>query len=277
MLQTKLLSSRLKSLATLPIRKVKSLQQERSLKSRYSYYAGLADYVDNAVATIRNMEANSMFDLDYLEHVFIPQLGLNNEILCEQPPELSPHFGKGLHIWQYPNQLAPYLMHLTNIAKDITIYCEIGCRWGGMFILTSEWLQRSGAKLHQCIAIDPVMETPFITRYKQISKVPVTYVNAFSTDQTTMDYLQKQQPDCVFIDGDHSLRGVMHDYSLVRGFANVIIHHDIASTACPDTTQFWQYLKKTEDNFDKVEFVDQYPSVSSNYLGIGVMKRKIRD
>lgn len=42
---------------------------------------------------------------------------------------------------------------------------EIGCRWGGMFILITEWLRNSGADLKTVIALDPIAPTPFISAY----------------------------------------------------------------------------------------------------------------
>jgi hypothetical protein len=84
------------------------------------------------------------------------------------------------------------------------------------------------------------------------------------------------RPDFVFIDGDHSLRGALADHLLVREHARIIVHHDICSDACPDTTFLWEALKRLESHeFDFVEFVNQYPSVTGQFLGIGAMKRKV--
>ena len=62
----------------------------------------------------------------------------------------------------------------------------------------------------------------------------------------------------------------------MRDFARYIVHHDIASpNNCPDTTQLWTSLKKSEGtHFESAEFTDQYESVPISYLGIGVLKRR---
>ena len=65
----------------------------------------------------------------------LPTFGMNDEILNEMPAEFSEHFGKGVKFWQYPNQFAPYLKHLSTLKIDS--YLEVGCRWGGTFILTT--------------------------------------------------------------------------------------------------------------------------------------------
>ena len=85
------------------------------------------------------------------------------------------------------------------------------------------------------------------------------------------------KPDFVFVDGDHTLRGALADHLMVREHARIIVHHDIHSEACPDTTLLWQALEKLErDNFELSAFVEQYPSVGGAFLGIGVMKYKMR-
>jgi hypothetical protein len=71
------------------------------------------------------------------------------------------------------------------------------------------------------------------------------------------------------------LRGAFADHILVRKHARIVVHHDVCSQACPDTTFLWEALKKLEaHDFDVFEFVSQYPSVKGNLLGIGAMKRK---
>lgn len=244
------------------------------MTDRYHHYESNIDCVDSCLEIIANLDKKLCFDAQYLEHEFIPKLGLNNEGLNEQPTELEPYFGKGLHLWQYPSQLAKVLVWLAYNAHATRQYLEIGSRWGGTFILVSEWLKKIGAPLDISISIDPIQEPPFIRRYREISNRPVHYMKALSTSVEFSNFLNSSRPDCVFIDGDHSMRGVMSDHIKVRNFANIILHHDVSSQSCPDTTLFWQYLKNAEDDFDAFEFVDQYPSVAGRFLGFGILKRK---
>jgi hypothetical protein len=242
---------------------------------RYQYYQDLVPAVARAQELIRTLPTSRVFDRAYLEHELIPQLGLNNEQLHEQPRALAPHFGTGLHLWQYPNQLAGYLVWMARHAADVSSYMEIGCRWGGTFIVVCEWLRRIGADLRLAVAVDPVPETPFLAHYRaEVADFPVLYRQELSTDQSFIDFCHVARPDFVFVDGDHSMKGVMHDHALVRNFANIIVHHDIVSTACPDTTLFWRYLVGTEDRFTAWAFTDQYPEVGAPYLGLGALKRK---
>lgn len=240
---------------------------------KYQHYETLVGEVENTIAKIRALPLARCYDTQYLEHEFIPSLGLNNESLEQQPAELGPYFGKGLHLWQYPSQLAHYLVWLAHSARDISTYSEIGCRWGGTFILVNEWLKKIGAPLEFSLAVDPIDPTPFVKKYIEISSTPVHYIKNFSTSQEVIDYMSMLKPEMVFIDGDHTLQGVMFDHLLVRKTASIIVHHDIASQACPGTSVFWSYVKQAESDFYAWEFTQQYASVSGNFLGIGALKR----
>ena len=136
------------------------------------------------------MDQKLCFDVKFLENELIPSIGLNNENLNEQPAELAKFFGKGLHLWQYPSQLAKYLVWIANNANSIKNYTEIGCRWGGTFILINEWLKKIGAPIESSIAIDPIEATPFIKRYIEICDTPVVYLQNFSTSPEVVDYLK---------------------------------------------------------------------------------------
>lgn len=240
---------------------------------KYQHYSTLVGAVEETIAKIRELPLSRCYDTRFLEKEFIPGLGLNNEYLDQQPAELADYFGKGLHLWQYPSQLARYLVWLSHSAKGIRNFTEIGCRWGGTFILVNEWLKKIGAPLEFSLAIDPIEPTPFVKKYIELSSTPVHYIQERSTSQEVIDYISILRPDMVFIDGDHSLQGVMFDHLLVRKTAKIIVHHDVASQACPGTSVFWSYAKQAESDFSSFEFTQQYDFVAGNFLGIGVLKR----
>lgn len=244
-------------------------------EENYQYYDSIIYTVEQAIDIIQKVKYTDCFNQFYLEHELIPQLGLNNECLSEQPKELAKYFGKGLHLWQYPNQLSHYLVWLAYNAKHINSYLEIGCRWGGTFILTVEWLKKIGAPLKFAIAVDPITPTPFITKYIELSKdIPITYLQMYSNSEEFIQYYNYVLPEFVFIDGDHSLQGVMSNHLIARKTAKIIAHHDIKSNSCPATTVFWEYVKQAEDSFVYAEFIKQYKSVEGSFLGIGVLKKK---
>lgn len=226
---------------------------------------------------MESVPEDKLRDVQFLERELIPSLGLNNENLWEQPVELSKFFGTGLHIFQYPNQFARYLTWLAEHAVNSQTYVEIGSRWGGTFVVTCEWLRRIGAPLQTAIAIDPIGETPMINMYGQHlcrCNIDYRFVKDFSTSHTVQSLFKECNPDFVLIDGDHSMQGALSDHMLARATAKIIVHHDIASDACPDTTALWYALKNLEAaSFTASEFTDQYPSVNGSFLGIGTLKR----
>jgi len=94
----------------------------------------------------------------------IPSFGLNNESLEEQPTTLSEYYGKGLRIWQYPIQLAPFMMWLKDIKVNSSL--EIGSRWGGNFIVISQILKNNNPdiKLYAC---DIMPESSNLYQFRQ--------------------------------------------------------------------------------------------------------------
>ena len=154
-----------------------------------------------------------------------------------------------------------------------------------MFILISEWARKNGGELRSVTAVDPIELTPFISTYFDLLReqatsglpaIEATYIQEFSTSPAVQGAIERTRPDFVFIDGDHRLMGALFDHMLVRRYANIIVHHDIYSQACPDTTFLWSSLKELEaKEFEFAEFVNQYTSVKGHFLGIGAMKRKM--
>jgi hypothetical protein len=252
--------------------------------ARRRRFEGLRDSVPRTIQMIRSLDRSQCLDRRFLELELIPAMGLNDEMLPEQPPELSPAYGKGLHIWQYPKQLAGYLAWLVDVAPGTRAYMEIGSRWGGMFILIAEWLRHNGASLTNAIAVDPIAPTPFIQAYhhflmkeQQVGGTPpeLMYLQAFSTSAGVNQVVNRIKPDFVFVDGDHRLAGAMADHMMARRHARVVVHHDIHSQACPETTFLWSALKTLEAPvFEAFEFIGQYDSVPGRFLGIGALRRR---
>jgi cephalosporin hydroxylase len=261
----------------------RQLQQRKYEDQRRAMFEHLRHNVTSVVQTIASLTPNQCRDVSFLEHQFIPSLGLNDEKLDEQPAELTQYFGKGLHVWQYPNQLARYLNWLSANSANVKSYMEIGCRWGGMVILVAEWLRKNGARLEYVVAVDPIEQTPLIDEYFKLlqserssgkSQVRTKYLQEYSTSGAVAKVVEEVRPDFVFVDGDHSLKVALADHMLARKYAKIVVHHDISSDAC-DTAFLWAALKSMESaEFEMAEFTDQYESVAGYFFGIGVMKRR---
>lgn len=198
--------------------------------------------------------------------IFLPTLGMNNEHLNEIPPELHKYCGYGLKFWQYPNQLSKFLKYLYN--KKINTYLEIGCRWGGTFIIINEILKQTNPNLtsYACDLIEP---SELINLYTSISDMH--YVQGDSKNRKNLLSKIPSQIDFIFIDGDHYGDGPEIDYQTALQLnPKYIMFHDISSNVCPDVVNIWNKVKNQHKAY--FEFTEQYSSVNGSYLGIGVIE-----
>lgn len=225
------------------------------------------------VRHIQDADINDIKDQKFIENLILT-LGLNTEILDEQPDIVKNNTG-GLLIWQYPNQFSKYLYFLSTVMKDkkIDSYMEIGCRWGGTFVLTVEYIKRF-FPIHKAVGID-IFESP-LKHYTQVNE-NCEFLQMNSTSDDFSRYMHNNFFDMIFIDGDHSYEGVKNDFNMTKNHGNIFVFHDMVSDACPGVVQFWNELLK-DDSFTFYEFTDQYEDVTARtgrkYLGIGVAVRK---
>jgi cephalosporin hydroxylase len=220
---------------------------------------------------IKQSELIQLRDNAYVEDLIV-RLGFNTEILHEQPDIVKKN-GGGLLIWQYPNQFSKYLCQLQQY--QITSYIEIGCRWGGTFVLTTEYLKRFNT-VTKSVAVD-IIDSPVFEYCKRQSNTQFLKMN--SQDNDFKNYIQNNRFDLIFIDGDHSYNGVKSDYELTMNSGNIYVFHDIVNAACPGVVQFWNELKiKEAFKYDFFEFTEQYNDVwqqtGQTFLGIGVAVKK---
>ena len=222
------------------------------------------DYMTIAMHTLRNLDIDKTSP-EELEEI-LPYFGMNGENLSEMPFELSPYFGKGIKFWQYPNQFSKYLKKLSTF--EINSYLEVGCRWGGTFIITSEILKRKN-KDFKSIACDLLPASDILQKYGSEYN-PFTYISGNSLD-LNRDVINTDI-DMILIDGDHSYNGVKKDFENCLQFnPKYVSFHDITNDACEGTVRFWNEIKT---QYKHHEFTDQYDSVNGTYLGIGLIELK---
>ena len=220
---------------------------------------------------IKESSLDCLQDNNYLENLIV-KLGFNNEILREQPKIVRDN-GGGLLIWQYPNQFSKYLCLLNK--QKIASYIEIGCRWGGTFVLTTEYLKLFN-NINKSVAVD-IIDSPVLNYCILNNETQFIKLNSQSAE--FINYMKNNYFDLLFIDGDHSYNGVKNDYEICKNSGRIFVFHDIVSDACPGVVQFWNELKNTEsDQYDFFEFTEQYSDVWTNtrqqFLGIGVAIKK---
>ena len=223
------------------------------------------------VNIIKDSEIDALKSNIYLEKLIL-DLGTNVE-KPEEQPEIVNKNGGGLYIWQYPNQFSKYLLQLNTY--NIESYMEIGCRWGGTFILTTEFLLKTNS-LKNSLAVD-IIESP-VKRYCDANDHS-NFIMLNSSSDEFKEMMNDKWFDVIFIDGDHSYNGVSNDYNICKNKSNIFVFHDIVSDACQGVVRFWNELKENEnENFNFYEFTEQYDDVFKNtnksYLGIGLAVRK---
>ena len=150
------------------IKKTTDKNQDKPENEKRELFTKLVSNVDMFVEEFRSIPDDFLYNEMYMEKFIIEKIGLNNENLWEQPPELSRYYGSGLFIWQNPKQFSKYIIWLLKNAQKITSYLEIGCRWGGTFIVVCEVLRRVNKNFRWTIAADIIEKTPFFERYMKI-------------------------------------------------------------------------------------------------------------
>jgi cephalosporin hydroxylase len=220
---------------------------------------------------IKESKLEDLQNSNYLEDLII-KLGFNTEILREQPKIVKDN-GGGLLIWQYPNQFSKYLCLLRE--QNIKSYIEIGCRWGGTFVLTNEYLKMFNS-INKSVAID-IIDSPVVNYC--ISNNETQFIKINSQSKEFINYINNNYFDLIFIDGDHSYTGVKNDYEISKNSGKIFVFHDIINGVCPGVVQFWNELKNNEKNaYNFFEFTEQYEDVWNDtrqkFLGIGVAIKK---
>jgi hypothetical protein len=226
--------------------------------------------VNGAIRMIRNASVRDLRNEAFLREEFLLALGLNGEIIDEFPQQLYPWCGRGIRSWQYPIQFASYLTYLSG--KKIKSYIEIGCRFGGTFIIVVEYLRRF-SDVDLAVALD--IENFDVMKAYATQTIGIEYKVANSRDPEIISYIGSRQWDLAFIDGDHSFQGCFSDLLAVKDHARITGLHDIASSVCPGVVQTWQGIRNVVPRDRIFESVDQYRDVrdrtKKTFLGIGLV------
>jgi hypothetical protein len=221
-------------------------------------------------ALLRTARREQLGDANWLAGL-IGELGLNDEALDEYPEHLHPQCGQGLRIWQYPNQLAPYLVDLAGLR--IASYLELGVRHGGTFVATVEYLNRFHP-LASAVAVD-VIPCPSLAEYARDNpRAELWQVDTRSAELARR--LDEHGPfDLALVDSLHEEEHCRGDFLTLRERARIIAFHDVTSDRYPGVGRVWSEVKAGGDHACR-EYVAQYQGVAGRCMGLGVAVRTDR-
>lgn len=223
------------------------------------------------VAPLRRIESEPLERLTnpaFLSAELLPAMGLNGASPELFPRELQPFLDRGVQHFQLPIQFGPYLAEVAR--RDVRSYLEIGVEHGGTFAITVEILRRFGP-LARAVAVDLGPRPLVLSKW---TRPEVSFVAADSQRASFRRRLRRLAPlDLVLIDGDHAADAFRHDFDSVRPSAPLIAVHDICEPNFP-VGEVWRELRREhEEEFEFLEFVDQYPGMPQRF-GIGLAVRR---
>lgn len=161
---------------------------------------------------IRSATKKNLGDADWLEGA-IKEIGSSTA--------RTAHDYEGCGAWQWPTEMAPYLVALSKL--KVRSYAEIGIWHGGGFAITVEYLKRFG--LQVALGIDMHLRESAIS-YAHDTPGTVL-IQAESNEDVARYAVETLRPDLVFIDADHSYATAKHDWELARSAARHVAFHDI--------------------------------------------------
>ena len=220
------------------------------------------------IEEIRCYSSEDLMDVKSVEKLLL-KLGTNDEILTEIPVEFHKYCGFGLKYWQYPSQFSQYLCFLSKY--KISSYLEIGIRYGGIFILTLEYLKRFQA-IKEAIGIE-VLFNKSLSKYSKFNNVS-KFIKIDSTSEEFSSLINDKKFDLVFSDGNHDEDYCRKDSNILKEKSKILVVRNIISDACSGVQKIYMEIKRNYYNkFNFYEINQQYDSIfklyGKKYFGIG--------
>jgi hypothetical protein len=186
-------------------------------------------------------------------------------------------------IWQRPEEFVDAMLYLRD--KEITSFCEIGVWRGGSFALLTAYLSHFG--LNKAWAIDKFAGTPTVGGVPwRLMKFDI--VDTFRKYYPHSSYIigeshqfAGEKFDFVFIDGDHSHRGVQADWGCLGKHAKYAMFHDIQEERwAKGVVTFWERKKELDkqlrEELPQRAYRDMKEFISTEgdpgHMGIGIIE-----
>lgn len=134
-----------------------------------------------------------------------------------------------LGVYQTPRQFAECIYDVLQL--NIITYLEIGIFNGGSYLLMTEFLKLKN--LRKSIGVDVT------SRFMLPQVRPELHDFRIGTSKD----FEGKVFDLVFIDGDHTMKGISSDWENVGKYAKYVMVHDINQPTWPDVKVFWDKIK----------------------------------
>jgi len=223
-----------------------------------------------------------LFSLFYLSICFIKIKNLKTKNLDELVDFVFNDCRGYLKPMQIRSEIVAFLrFSVRQLADKPKIIMEIGTARGGTLFLFSRIFPKNSF----IISLDlpggefgagyPWWEIPLYKSFSKDKQIHLIRVDShkIKTLEKVKNILGDRKIDLLFIDGDHTYRGVKKDFQfynpLVRK-GGIIAFHDIVQHPLGSKCQmvrFWSEIKK---RYDYKEFVEDW---QQNWAGIGVIKK----
>ncbi len=249
-------------------------------------------------STIKNSLIYNLYSENFFLRFFFILAGLKLKKLRATCKSIENYIDLALTYNYKIFKVAP-IVYLKSLQKksEITEFCklilpirsrvilEIGTHNGGTLFLLSRF-SSSDALI---ISIDlprgsygggyPSVVIPFY-KFFAINNQKIVLIRKDSHKQSTLQKIKKilknRQIDILFIDGDHTYKGVKRDFQMYSPLVKkngIIVFHDIVQVPPEialnvDVNKFWNEIKK---DFDYKEIVENW---NQGHYGIGIIEKK---
>lgn len=210
---------------------------------------------------------NTVFSNEYVN--------LKKNLACLNPPQNIEDVLK-----QHIEEVKPYIKSLVEyFKKKDVVYFEIGLCRGGSFVLTSNVLSSMGFNVY-ALGLD-LPNTPLwggsganvvddVAKLKPKFLYDIVLGNShrIAIRDKVANILGSKKVDILFIDGDHSFQGCLHDFELYSPFVEkngIIVFHDITHFNKWRHVEVWKVWERIKPYFTYREF-----ACKENY-GIGTI------
>lgn len=168
--------------------------------------------------------------------------------------------GSALRILQIPNELAEFLVWMSN--QRVDRYLEVGTSTGGSWFMIDSYLRAANATYKGSVGYDRKLKL----RDWEAYRARFAGVEFRCQNSSAIDLDADEQFDLAFVDACHQEEWVWHDFGKVRANCRFVAFHDIVLQGGSTVYKFWEVARR---RYPSWEFIDRDLSQT---CGIGILQ-----